>query len=145
MRMSIDGTEVAAFSVRLRQVPREMRTGLRRTVREASADLVREIKANAAWSDRIPGAVKTRVGFGQRQAGVQVYVDAGQAPHARPLEFGNRAGGGVNRHPVFGYPEEGAPMVNQPTRPFFMRAAKQAEPKLVQDVQQAIDDVFSRL
>lgn len=139
--MSIDSTDVGAFAVQLRRVPKEMRTGLRRTIRGSSKDLVRVIRANAAWSDRIPGAVKTRVGFGQRQSGVQVYVDAGQAPHARPLERGNRAGGGTNRHPVFG----GDVWVEQPTRPFFLRAVRQAEPKLVKDIQEAIDDVFSRL
>lgn len=141
MRMTIDGSQVSAFAVQLRQVPREMQTGLRRTIRESSKDLTRQIKANAAWSDRIPGAVKTRVGFGQRSAGVQVHVDAGQAPHARPLERGNTAGGATNRHPVFGGPA----FVNQPTRPFFMRAVRRAEPELVKGVQQAIDEVFDRL
>lgn len=141
MRMTIDGSQVSAFADQLRQVPREMRTGLRRTIRESSQDLIRLVRANAAWSDRIPGAVKTRVGFGQRASGVQVYVDAGQAPHARPLEFGNRAGGGVNRHPVFG----GDTWVDQPTRPFFMRAAGRMEPQLVKDIQKAIDDVFDQI
>lgn len=135
----IDGSEVRAFADQLRDFPKDMRRSLRREIREATGELTRDIKSNASWSSRIPGAVKTRVGFGARSSGVQVYVDARAAPHARPLEFGNR--GGFNRHPVFGGPA----WVEQPTRPFFMRAVRSNEKQVVAHVQSAIDDAFDRL
>lgn len=135
----IDGTEIKAFADQLRHVPREMRPALRREIRKVGDVLVRDIQGNASWSSRIPGATKLKVGFGARSAGVTVQVDAAQAPHARPLEFGNR--GAFNRHPVYGGPA----WVDQPTRPFFMRAVRAAEPKVVGGVQSAIERVFAQL
>jgi hypothetical protein len=55
------------------------------------------------------------------------------------LEFGNR--GAFNRHPVFGGPA----WVDQPTRPFFMRAVRAKERQVVAAVQSAIERVFARL
>lgn len=140
MNINIDGSQVTAFAARLRGVPAELRTGLRRAIKAESQGLVRQIQGNAGWSTRIPGAVKTRVGFGQRSAGVQVYVDAGAAPHARPLEFGN-VSSSINRHPVYGGPA----FVDQPTRPFFMRAVQSRGPQVVKAVEQAIDEALSGL
>lgn len=137
--ITIDGTEVKAFADQLRHVPPELRRGLRREIRKAGEALVNDIRSNASWSSRIPAATKIRVGFGARSAGVTVQVDAGQAPHARPLEFGNR--GAFNRHPVFG----GDTWVDQPTRPFFMRAVRSNEPKVVRAVGDAIEQAFARL
>lgn len=135
----IDGTEIRAFADQLRDFPRELRTPLRREIRKAAGGLQRDVQAGASWSTRIPAATKIRVGFGARSAGVTVHVDRNAAPHARPLEFGNR--GAFNRHPVFGGPA----FVNQPTRPFFMRAVRANERKAVTAVQTAIDEAFSRL
>lgn len=138
--ISIDGSEIRAFADQLRDFPREFRPRLRREIRKAAGGLVREIQQNASWSSRIPGATRVSVGFGQRSAGVTVLVDEKKAPHARPLEFGNRAGGTINRHPVFG----GDMWVEQPTRPFFMRAVRSAEKDAVTAVQTAIDEAFAR-
>lgn len=135
----VDGSEIRAFSEQLRDVPQDLRKGFRRNIKAASTGLVRDIQANYSWSSRIPGAVKTKVGFGARSAGVTVFVDRKKAPHARPLEFGNRSG--ANRHPVFGTDA----WVNQPTRPSFLPAVRDNERKAVDAVQDAIDDTFRRL
>ena len=135
----VDGAQVTAFAAQLRDVPKEMRTGLRRTIRKESQTLVRAIQGNASWSSRIPAAVRTRVGFGQRGAGVLVYVDEDQAPHARPLEGTNRSG--INRHPVHGTDV----WVDQPTRPFFLRAVRAEQPRLVAAIQRSIDNVWKQL
>ena len=135
----IDGAEIKAFADQLRHFPRELRPPLRREIKKSADVLVRDIRSNASWSTRIPGATRAKVGFGARSAGVQVLVDAGKAPHARPLEFGNR--GAFNRHPVFGGPA----WVNQPTRPFFIRAVRANERQVVNAVGTAIEQAFSRL
>lgn len=135
----IDAAEVRAFADQLRGFPRELRPKLRRNIREAATGLVQDIKSNASWSDRIPGAVKTRVGFGARSSGVQIFVDSGAAPHARPFE--GISGGSTFRHPVFGGPA----WVSQETRPFFMRAVASNERKVIDAVQSAIDDTLGGL
>lgn len=137
----IDGHEITAFARQMENVPRELRRELRPHLRKAGERVVRSVRSNASWSSRIPGATKVRVGFsGGSRGGVQVYVDKGRAPHARPLEFGNV--GNVNRHPVFGNTDI---WVDQPTRPFFMPAVRENESQVVQEVQSAIDSVFDRL
>jgi hypothetical protein len=135
----IDGTEVKAFADQLRAFPRELRPELRREIKRASDVLVGDIRSNASWSSRIPSATKVKVGFGARSSGVQIHVDAGAAPHARPLEFGNN--GGFNRHPVFGGPA----WVNQPVRPFFMPAVRSNERQVIDAVGAAIAAAFARL
>lgn len=136
----IQSMQVRAFADQLRDAPPQIRRGLTKEIKTAAGGFVRTLRGNYGWSSRIPGAVRTRVGFGPRSAGVLVHVDAGLAPHARPLEFGNR--GGFNRHPVFGNRDA---WVDQPTRPTFMRTVRAAEPQVVSAVQSAINDVFRRL
>ena len=135
----IDGTEVKAFADQLRAFPRELRPELRREIKKSADVLVRDIRSNAAWSSRIPGATRVSVGFGARSSGVTVLTDAAKAPHARPLEFGNN--GGFNRHPVY----DGPAWVNQPIRPFFLPAVRANERQVVNAVGSAIDAAFSRL
>jgi hypothetical protein len=137
--ITIDGVQVRAFADQLRDFPREYRKDVRRSIKKAADVLVRDIKGNAAWSSRIPAATKTKVNFGARSAGVLVFVDAKKAPHARPLEFGNKPG--FNRHPVFGNREN---WVDQPVRPFFIRAVRSNERQVVDAVQQAINDAWPR-
>lgn len=137
----IDGTQVRAFADQLRGFPKDLRKELRRNIKAASEQLVRDIQSNASWSTRIPAATKVRVGFGQRSAGVRVFVDKRAAPHARPLEFGSQGRSNINRHPVFGTDV----WVDQPTRPFFMRAVRSNRRQVVSKVQEAIDEAWRRM
>jgi hypothetical protein len=137
----IDSVEVRAFADRLRDTTPHLRREMSKRVKAAASSFVRALQGNYSWSSRIPGAVRTRVGFGPRSSGVLVFVDAGAAPHARPLEFGNR-GSGINRHPVFGNREA---WTDQPTRPTFMRTIAANESQVVGQVEAAIRDVFNTL
>ena len=138
--ISIDAHEVHDFGAQLRRVPTQLRRGLTRRIRTSAGRVVTTIQGNYSWSSRIPGAVKTRVGFGPRSAGVLVYVDADTAPHARPLEFGTTRSG-INRHPVFD-PEV---WVDQPIRPSFMRGIRASEPMVIREIQGELDQVFRSL
>lgn len=142
MAIHVDPTQIRAFADQLRGAPKELQATLRRAITEAATELLADIKANSSWSSRIPGATKMRVGFGERNAGVLVYVDSRQAPHARPFEGAQRRGDGTFRHPVFGNPDN---WVSQPTRPYFMPAIRANEAKTVSRVQDAINQVFNRL
>jgi hypothetical protein len=137
--ITIDGSEVIAFSLQLRDVPTELRPELRRNILDAAEVIAAAARSNASWSSRIPDAISTRVRFGTGSA-VQIVVNSAKAPHARPFEgIGQRAG--TFRHPVFGRDR----WVEQQQRPFLVPAVRQHEDAAVRGVQSAIDAVFKRL
>lgn len=117
----IDGLELAQLSKDLRGMDRQLNLELRRSVRRAGAGMAKQVKANASWSTRIPGAVKTTTSLRGKRAGVAVRIDARRAPHARPLE--NLGRQGSFRHPVHGDRDT---WVAQAARLFFFRATSAA-------------------
>ena len=66
-----------------------VKKNLRAAVAESGVELVSAIRAEAAWSSRIPGATSIATTFGVKAASIRVRVDKRKAPHARPLEMGN--------------------------------------------------------
>ena len=88
-----------------------LRKEIRAAVQEAGADILAKAKAEASWSSRIPDATYIRPNFTSRSAGVRLVVNRRKAPHARPLEFGNKdgdpdiltngTGGKMATHPFF--------------------------------------------
>jgi hypothetical protein len=137
--LTIDGSEIIAFSLQLRDVPAELRPELRRNILDAAGVIAATARSNASWSSRIPDAISARVRFGTGSA-VQIVVNASKAPHARAFEgIGQR--GGTFRHPVFGRDI----WVEQQQRPFLIPAVRQHEDQAVRGVQSAIDAVFKRL
>lgn len=137
----IDGSDVLSFSRQLRDVPKDMRRGLRKSIVEASDVLVSRAKSNASWSSRIPDAIKAKAGFGTR-AGVEVIVDSDIAPHARAYEgMANQTMSGYFRHPVFG----GDAWVEESTRPFLRPAIRDTEPLAVERIQAAINAAFGQV
>lgn len=140
MSIRINGLEITSFRQQLQNVPKEFRKELRPRLRRAAAKVVQQVQANASWSSRIPAATSARVSF--IGSGITVKVDRNAAPHARPIEFGSaRQRASINRHPVFGHDV----WVNQPTRPFFLKAIASTEKEVVAEVQAAIESVFARL
>jgi hypothetical protein len=137
--LTIDGSEVLAFSLQLRDVPTELRPELRRNIIDAGELIASTARVNFSWSTRIPDAISVRVRFGTGSA-VQVVINAQKAPHARAYEgIGQR--GGTFRHPVFGRDV----WVEQQQRPGLVPAVRQHEDAAVRGVQSAIDAVFKRL
>jgi len=92
-----DGLKVdlTRFSAELKNTSKLFATATRKRTRaaflEAGADMISRIRSGASWSSRIPAAVKLQTTFSARSSKVKVLVDAKQAPHARPLEVGNRS------------------------------------------------------
>lgn len=135
--LTIDASQVISFGEQLRDVPKELRPRLRKAIVSAGDAVAAQARVNAAWSTRIPSAIKTRVRFGS-SAGVRVVVDSKKAPHARPFEgIGQR--GDTFRHPVFGRDR----WVEQQQRPFLVPALQAKRDQTLRAIQEAIDSAFS--
>jgi hypothetical protein len=82
------------MSADLKETDRKFALGIRRNLRagvtSAGSDIVAAVKAGASWSSRIPEAVKVTTQFRTKGASVRIQVDHNAAPHARPLELGNK-------------------------------------------------------
>jgi hypothetical protein len=135
-----------------------VRKELRRGVAEAGQGMVSAVKSAASWSSRIPGATSMQTSFGSRSAGVRVRVSATRAPHARPLEFGNKnvpqpqhlstrhsaPPGRLLRHPVLPSRDQTRDQwvwVDMPTRPFFLAAIGARTPLIEARMRKVLDDV----
>ncbi|WP_433225604.1 HK97 gp10 family phage protein [Actinomadura formosensis] len=97
-------------------IPPELRRQLRPGLRTAGRIVADQAKINAAWSTRIPKAIKVSVRF-SGTPGVRVRVDRRKAPHGRPYEHGGRPG--TFRHPYFG---DRRRWYSQRARPFLAPA-----------------------
>jgi len=108
-----------------------VRKEIRAAVQEAGADLVGKVRAEASWSSRIPAATTIRPNFSSRRAGITIVTNRRKAPHARPYEMGNHAGGGD----TFVNGTGGRVHV----RPFFFRAIDRADKATEKRFLDAID------
>lgn len=120
----------------LRQFARDVKAAdaallprFRRALKEAADVVADQVRANAAWSRRIPGSVKT----GATQRGAYVKAGGDGAPHAAIYEKGGR-------HPVFGNPNN---WVDVSARP-FMVAALEAKADAAADKAAEALDAYAR-
>lgn len=67
-----------------------VRANLRRGIKQAGDGVLSTVKSNASWSSRIPAATTLSIRYSIYAASVKVQVDHKRAPHARPLELGNK-------------------------------------------------------
>lgn len=67
-----------------------IRKNLRAGIKDAGSGVLNEVKANASWSSRIPGATRLTIRYSLKGASVRIIVDHNKAPHARPFEVGNK-------------------------------------------------------
>lgn len=139
------GADTSEFKILLEQfrdVPKELRSSIRRAVREAAADFVGDVKADASWSSRIPASVRTTTSFSQKAPGVRIFVDSKKAPHARPYE-GMAKGGNESkfRHPVYGDREV---WVTQATRPFFRPNVEKHRAQVLDAIESALIQTLPR-
>jgi len=108
-------------------------TALRKTLKAAADPMAAQVKSNASWSKRIPGAVGVQVRFTAKRVGVSIFVSRKKAPHARPIENDGKTG--TFTHPVFGKGK-----AKQTARPFFFNQLAQHMPQVEQAVGKAIDE-----
>ena len=139
VQTTVDATGLTVLADRLEAVPAALRPAMRGPL-TAAGRVVRDAAArNAAWSSRIPAALRVRVSLGGRNGiGVTVSASHTAAPPARPYE------GMVSnpfRHPVFGNREVWVP---QTTRPFLRPAADASRAGIERAAEQAVSEAFAR-
>lgn len=117
--------------------PQDLTRKLRPVLRESGQEPLAEIKKDAAWSRRIPGATRLSVTFTSRFTGVSIVTDRKKAPHARPFEHGGNPG--QFRHRVFGKDV----WVYEPARPFMGPTAKKWFDGMDEKIGQVIDEVIT--
>lgn len=131
-------TDVGA---QLKLMDKTMATAIRKNIRtavsEAGTEIVAKARSNASWSSRIPDAIRMRVSFSARGAGVSVVASKARAPHGRPYEMGSKGTQGELKHPVFGNRKV---WVSEAARPFFFPAVRSATPKMIRDMDRVISD-----
>lgn len=120
----------------LGKIPDDLKRKLRPELRAAGRIVADQAKINAAWSTRIPRAVKVSVSFTLRRPGVTVVVDKNKAPHARPYEHGGREGN--FRHPVYGNRKA---WVAQKARPFLAPALAAKNEEAGRQIADVVDKV----
>lgn len=119
----------------LKLMSTEVRREVRPALQKAAEPMIRTARSNAAWSRRIPRAIKLSV----LKRGVEIRVSKRIAPHARPLEGvrGNR----TFRHPFFGNREI---WYDQKTKPFLGPAVEAHERQIVPALFKIIDEAARR-
>jgi hypothetical protein len=98
----------------LRAARKRLSTSVRAATLRAADPIADGIRKEAAWSSRIPDAVRV---VPTDRGGARVIVDPQIAPEAAPLNNGGQ--GGTFTHPVFGNEWE----VEQPAHPFLQAGA----------------------
>lgn len=124
----VDARSLHAFAKQLAAIEPKLRVLLRREMVKAGGDAADAIRKQADWSSRIPAAVRVKVSFAARGAGVSVVVDRKKAPEGRVLE--NRGKTGKFRHPVHADPAKPRDQwhwVEQDAQPFFEKGATDFE------------------
>lgn len=141
MRKTGAGTrELRAFIRDNDKLPKDVRRDLRIGLRAAAQKPLLAAKENAAWSTRIPGAIRLSVSISARSAGVAIKVNKKIAPHGRPLEHKGRLGD--FRHPVYGQgPRESWTWAENRARPFLWPAAEPWLKGTDEDIGKVVDKV----
>lgn len=136
MRFGVDADDFREFQRQVKGMDKELAKSLNKEFRRViNEHIIPAARSNAAWSARIPGAIKPQV----TSTRLGARVDRKQAPHARPFEGLQRGlrGRGFFRHPVFGNREV---WVNQQTRPFLQPAFDQHGDTAVEAAEQAVTE-----
>jgi HK97 gp10 family phage protein len=119
-----------------------VRANLRAAVKQAGEPLVAKIQEAASWSDRIPAATSLSISYRSNGAAVKVQVDHRKAPHAHPLDSGNKGGGTILRHPVFERKlRTRTTWAEMPTRPFFWKTIQANKGNIDQVMEHAVIQV----
>jgi hypothetical protein len=137
--MSVDRAQLQILIRDLGAIPPAVQKTMRPAVLKAGRPVLAQMRANAAWSTRIPGAISMRASG--TSPGVEFRVNAGRAPHARPYENGSLRNPGMVRHPVFGNREVWR---ETPIRPFFFRAVQEKADEVANALGDAVMDAAAQ-
>lgn len=142
-RVAVDEGDLRKLVADLKELEggKKQVAALRKNMKAAADPMAGQVRSNASWSSRIPGAVGVQVRFTAKRVGVSVFVSRKKAPHARPIENSGKAG--TFLHPVFGRTKRGGRSyvtASQPARPFFFDEMAKHMPEVEKACVDAIDD-----
>jgi hypothetical protein len=129
--MSVDRSQLQALIGDLGELPPALRKAAGPHMRAAGRSVLEQMRSNASWSTRIPGAISMTAS--STAIGVRFRTNAGRAPHARPYEG---LSGSPFRAPLFGDREHWYP---HDARPFFYRAVEEKAAGVVEALGEALD------
>lgn len=135
--------DVEEFVKMFGKIPKELKRELRPGLRAAGRVVADDAKLRAAWSTKIPRAIRVSVTFVGKRQGVSIVVNRKKAPNARPIEHGGRAG--TFRHPVYASgPRENWTWRPQRARPFLAPALQAKGDDAAKQIKQVVDRVVDR-
>lgn len=129
--MSVDRSQLQALIRDLGAIPPAVRRMMRPAIVKAGRPVLGQMKTNASWSTRIPGATTMQTSSGGA-VGVTFRVSAAKAPHARPYEG---LSGDPFRAPLWGDREW---WYDHAARPFFYRAVQEKADEIVDALGDAV-------
>lgn len=134
-RLDVDPGDLRKLAADLKELQggKKLQAALRKNLKAAAEPAAAQVRSNASWSSRIPGAVGVQVRFTSKNPGVSIFVSRTKAPHARPIENSGKAG--TFSHPVFGRGR-----ARQSARPFFFNQLERHMPQVERAVGEAMDE-----
>lgn len=135
--MGVDRHELEKLIVDLGAIPPAVRKEIQPALRRAGKPVLGEMRASAAWSTRIPGALSMQTPASG--PGVTFRVNATRAPHARPYEHDGSPG--EFRAPLYGDREHWYP---HGARLFFYGAVERNADAVTKSIGDAVMDVAGR-
>jgi hypothetical protein len=129
----VNVSQVQALKQKFRDAgDKGMVRAMNKSLRKGGDIVAQAGRANASWSSRIPGTIKTSVGAKT----VKVSAGGAGAPHAYYYE-GNGHGGSF-RHPVYGHRKV---WVTQQCRPFLVPALEANADRVAREIEDAVNEV----
>lgn len=127
--------EIRWFVKQFDRFPKEIRQELRPKLKAIGSAALASVRAQAAWSTRIPSATRLKIGLSKRNPGIAIEVNRQRAPHGRPYENNDRDG--FFRAPFFG---DRSRWYDHPARPFLVRGARPHFEKVDADIKDVVDE-----
>jgi bacteriophage HK97-gp10 putative tail-component len=137
--MAISRVELQKLIDDFGEIPADLRRELPKAVKEAAKPMLGQMKANSAWSTRIPSSIRLSGSFSSGGgAGIRIIGGNANTPHAVLYEGLH---GDPFRAPLYGDREHWYPHA---ARPFFYKAVNEKGAEVVEKVGDAVMEVVHR-
>lgn len=136
--MAVSRVELQKLIDDFEAIPPDLRRELPGAIKKAAKPMLGQMKANSAWSTRIPSTVRVSTSFGAAMPGIRIVAGGTRAPHAVLYEGLH---GNPFRAPLFGDREHWYP---HSARPFFYKAVDEKGAAVTEQVGEAVTDVVRR-
>jgi hypothetical protein len=130
-------TSLTQLTKDMRGVSKTLASGFTKAIKAAVQPVVTQARANASFSDRIPGSIRATSTSGKANVSVKVVAGGAKAPEAAAFE--HQGTPGTFRHPVFGTNT----WVSQAAHPFLFPALTSQAEDIASAVEEAIDSYLT--